>query len=61
MPTNEGARWGWFSDDTIRMCAWIAALASAGFVIRSLTDARPIVDLRAFASRNFILGCWFSL
>jgi DHA2 family multidrug resistance protein len=22
--------------------------------------ARPIVDLRAFASRNFTLGCWFA-
>jgi DHA2 family multidrug resistance protein len=42
------------------MCAWTAALAGAGFAIRSLTYARPIVDLRAFASRNFTLGCWFS-
>jgi DHA2 family multidrug resistance protein len=57
---EEGARWEWLSDDTIRMCAWIAALAGAGFVTRSLTYARPIVDLRAFASRNFTLGCWFS-
>jgi DHA2 family multidrug resistance protein len=57
---EEGARWEWFSDGTIRMCAWIAALTGAGFVIRSLTYARPIVDLRAFASRNFCLGCWFS-
>jgi DHA2 family multidrug resistance protein len=57
---EEGARWEWFSDDTIRMCAWIAALAGLGFVIRSLTYAHPIVDLRAFASRNFCLGCWFS-
>jgi DHA2 family multidrug resistance protein len=57
---EEGERWEWFSDDTIRTCAWIAALAGAGFVIRSLTCARPIVDLRAFASRNFTLGCWFA-
>jgi DHA2 family multidrug resistance protein len=54
---EEAARWEWFSDDTIRMCAWIAALAGAGFVIRSLTYVRPIVDLRAFASHNFTLGC----
>jgi DHA2 family multidrug resistance protein len=33
---EEGERWEWFSDDTIRTCAWIAALAG-GFVIRSLT------------------------
>jgi MFS transporter, DHA2 family, multidrug resistance protein len=49
---EEGARWEWFSDDTIRMCAWIAVLAGVGFAIRSLTYARPIVDLRAFASRS---------
>jgi DHA2 family multidrug resistance protein len=42
------------------MCAWIATLTGIGFVICSLTYARPIVDLRAFASRNFALGCWFS-
>jgi MFS transporter, DHA2 family, multidrug resistance protein len=57
---EDGERWEWFSDDTIRMCAWIAALTGIGFVIRSLTYVRPIVDLRAFASRNFCLGCWFS-
>jgi DHA2 family multidrug resistance protein len=57
---EDGARWEWLSDGTIRMCAWIAALAGVGFVIRSLTHARPIVELRAFASRNFALGCWFS-
>jgi hypothetical protein len=34
--------------------------AGAGFVIRSLIYPRPIVDLRAFASRNFTLGCWCS-
>jgi MFS transporter, DHA2 family, multidrug resistance protein len=57
---EDGARWEWFSDDTIAMCAWTAALAGAGFVVRSLTYARPIVDLRAFANFNFCLGCWFS-
>jgi MFS transporter, DHA2 family, multidrug resistance protein len=41
-------------------CALIAGLAGAGFVVRSLTYARPIVDLRAFANFNFCLGCWFS-
>jgi hypothetical protein len=40
--------------------SWVPALTGAGFAVRSLTYARPIVDLRAFASRNFTLGCWFS-
>jgi MFS transporter, DHA2 family, multidrug resistance protein len=57
---EEGTRWEWFADGTVRTCAWIAALAGIGFVIRSLTYVRPIVDLRAFSSRNFCLGCWFS-
>jgi DHA2 family multidrug resistance protein len=35
-------------------------LAGVGFVVRSLTFARPVVDLRALGSRNFALGCWFS-
>jgi MFS transporter, DHA2 family, multidrug resistance protein len=57
---EEGARWDWFADDTIRICAWISGLAGIGFIIRCLTFGRPVVDLRAFASRNFALGCWFS-
>jgi len=57
---EEGPRWDWFGDDTIRTCAWISALAGIGFVIRSLTFAHPVVDLRALAIRNFTLGCWFS-
>jgi hypothetical protein len=57
---EEGARWDWLGDDTIRICAWIAGLAGIGFIIRSMTFARPVVDLRALANRNFSLGCWFS-
>jgi len=30
------------------------------FVIRSLTFARPVVDLRALKNRNFALGCFLS-
>jgi MFS transporter, DHA2 family, multidrug resistance protein len=54
---EEGPRWDWFGDATIRTCAWIAGLAGIGFVIRSLTFARSVVDLRALADRNFSLGC----
>ena len=58
---EERARWEWFSGDTITMCAWIAALAGAGFVIRSLTYACPIVDLRAFAAATSPLAAGFRL
>ena len=57
---EEGARWNWFDDSTIRDCAFVAAIAGILFVIRSLTFARPVVDLRALANRNFALGCLLS-
>jgi DHA2 family multidrug resistance protein len=57
---EEGPRWDWFGDDTITACAWVSGIAGAGFILRSLTFARPVVDLRALAIRNFSLGCWFS-
>ena len=57
---EEGARWDWFGDGTITICAEISALAGIGFVIRSLTHPHPVIDLRALMSRNFCLGCWFS-
>jgi len=57
---EEGARWNWFDDATIRHCAWIAAIAGVLFIIRSLTFARPVVDLRALKNRNFAVGCVLS-
>jgi len=38
----------------------VAAIAGILFVIRSLTFARPVVDLRALTNRNFALGCFLS-
>jgi DHA2 family multidrug resistance protein len=57
---EEGSRWNWFDDATIRKCALIAGIAGILFVIRSLTFARPVVDLRALGNRNFALGCILS-
>src|SRR6266581_3661477 len=57
---EEGSRWNWFDDATIRNCVWVAAIAGVLFVIRSLTFARPVVDLRALGNRNFALGCFLS-
>jgi DHA2 family multidrug resistance protein len=57
---EEGPRWDWFGDDTIRMTAWISGLSGIAFVWRSLTYSQPVVDLRALKSRNFSLGCFFS-
>ena len=57
---EEGTRWNWFSDETIRTCAIIAAVTGVLFVWRSLTYAHPVVDLRALTNRNFLLGCILS-
>jgi DHA2 family multidrug resistance protein len=57
---EEGTRWNWFDDSTIRLCAWIAAIACTLFVARSLTYRNPVVDLRALGNRNFALGCFLS-
>jgi DHA2 family multidrug resistance protein len=57
---EEGARWNWFDDRTITRCAWIAGVSGLLFVFRSLNYAQPVVDLRAFANRNFALGCFLS-
>ncbi|VVE11512.1 EmrB/QacA family drug resistance transporter [Pandoraea anhela] len=57
---EEGPRWDWFGDDTIRTTAWLAALCGVAFIWRSLVYSQPIVDLRALRQRNFALGCFFS-
>ena len=57
---EEGARWNWFDDRTIRNCAIVSAAAGALFVVRSLTHPQPVVDLRALGNRNFLLGCIMS-
>ncbi len=57
---EEGARWNWFDDGTIRTCAVIAAISGTLFVVRSLTYAHPVVDLRALTNRNFLIGCILS-
>ena len=57
---EEGSRWNWFDDRTIRTCSWAAAISGILFAGRSLTYATPVVDLRAFRNRNFALGCFLS-
>lgn len=57
---EEGARWNWFSDETIRICAIISAVTGLLFVARSLTYEHPVVDLHALRDRNFLIGCILS-
>ena len=57
---EEGTRWNWFDDNTIRACAYIAGISGVLFVWRSFTFPRPVVDLRALTNRNFAVGCFLS-
>ncbi len=57
---EEGTRWNWFDDAFIRDCAGVSAVSGVLFIIRSLTFARPVVELRAFGNRNFTIGCTLS-
>jgi DHA2 family multidrug resistance protein len=57
---EEGPRWDWFGDDTIRTTAVIAAIAGPLFIWRSLTFRNPVLDLSALLIRNFGLGSLLS-
>jgi DHA2 family multidrug resistance protein len=57
---EEGPRNDWFNDGTVLALAWVSALSAIVFFARALTARQPIVDLRAFADRNFGLGSVFS-
>jgi DHA2 family multidrug resistance protein len=57
---EEGPRWDWLDDDTIRAAVVVSAAASALFFWRVLTYRQPIVDLRTFTNRNFALGSFYT-
>ncbi len=57
---EEGNKNDWFQDQTIAWFGVVAALCGVLFFWRMLTRDDPMVDLRAFANRNFAAGCLFS-
>jgi DHA2 family multidrug resistance protein len=57
---EEGAGNDWFQDRTIAIVAVVAVLAGVAFFARALTAEEPIVDIKAFADRNFATGSLFS-
>jgi len=57
---EEGPRYEWLDDDTIFTVAIVSAVSAVVFFARVLTTRAPIVDLRAFANRNFAVGSLFS-
>ncbi|AYG94687.1 DHA2 family efflux MFS transporter permease subunit [Brevundimonas naejangsanensis] len=53
---EEGAKEDWFADDKILLLGVVAAVCGPAFVWRSLRYRNPIVELRAFGNRNFVVG-----
>jgi DHA2 family multidrug resistance protein len=53
---EEGARKNWFDDDAILWLTVLAVIAGPAFVWRQLAYHQPIVQVRAFADRNFAVG-----
>jgi DHA2 family multidrug resistance protein len=57
---EEGPRWDWLDDRTILAAVVVSAVASVFFFWRVLSYRQPIVDLRAYANRNFTLGSFYT-
>jgi len=58
---EEGPRNDWFDDLWIAGAAWVALVAFALFVERSLRSSSPIVKLTPFRSPTFAFACIFNL
>jgi MFS transporter, DHA2 family, multidrug resistance protein len=57
---EEGPRWDWLDDGTIRAAVVVSVVGGGLFFWRVLTYRQPIVDLRTFLNRNFALGAFFT-
>ena len=57
---EEGPRYDWFEDRVILTLAVTCAVAGVLFLWRMFTYRNPIVELRAFADRNFAVGSLYS-
>ena len=57
---EEGPRWDWLEDETIRLAFLLSSVTGALFLWRALLYRQPIVDIRAFKDRNFATGCVLS-
>ncbi len=54
---DKGQEDDWFGATWIRWAFAILLVAFVAFLVRELTHNKPLVDLRVFRHRNFLLGC----
>src|SRR6202047_1276292 len=57
---EEGPQFEWLQDTPGAVCAPVCRISAIAFFWRVLTAEEPIVDVRAFADRNFGIGCLIS-
>ena len=57
---ERGEAEDWFSSNSIRICAVIAAIGLASFIIRELSIAKPAVNLRVLGNRNLTFTTLFT-
>jgi MFS transporter, DHA2 family, multidrug resistance protein len=57
---EEGPQYEWLQDTSVAVFAWVCGISAIAFFYRVLTAEEPIVDIRAFANRNFGIGCLIS-
>ncbi len=57
---EEGPNKDWFQDEAVAISAILMVIGAVVFFYRSFTVKQPVVDLRAFANRNFTMGCLLS-
>jgi MFS transporter, DHA2 family, multidrug resistance protein len=57
---QEGPRWDWLDDRTIRAALAVSILGGSLFFWRALSYPQPIVDLRVYRNRNFSFGSFFT-
>ena len=54
---DKGQEDDWFGATWIRWATVILVVALVGFLVRELTHDKPLVQLRIFKNRNFLIGC----
>ncbi|HZB61692.1 MAG TPA: DHA2 family efflux MFS transporter permease subunit [Microvirga sp.] len=57
---EEGPLNDWFQDEAVLVLTVVCVVGAVGFFYRAFNAKQPIVDLRAFADRNFLAGSAFS-